>query len=126
LQIDQRNRNLTIFQFMLQNKSKFEMTDVTLLATITDKNGNELERVEIAIEGPIPAHEWTMVGTLEAEKRVSDEESRPMTTKLFDDLVSEDAELQLRWSDGIEVEMSTGGFTEANIDIVQLRAVPKG
>ncbi len=126
LQLDQNNRNLTIFQFMLQNKSKFDMTDVTLLATIKDKDGTELEMVEIPIEGPIPAHEFTMVGTLEPEKRVDEETGRPMTTKMFEEMSEDDEELQLRWSDGVEVEMSTQGFAEANIDILELRAVPKG
>ena len=124
LQIDEHNRNMTVFQFMLQNKSKFEMTDVVLLATIKDKSGRELEQVEIAIDGTIPAQESVMVGTLAPEDKMSDEEPRSMTTHLYDGLVEEEPDLELRWAPGVEVEMGAKGFSEANIDILQLRAVP--
>jgi len=122
LQVDEQNRNMTIFQFMLQNKSKFEMTGLVLAATIKDKNGRELEVVEIPIEGSIPPMRSVMVGTLDPERKNRDEEGRRMTTDLFDELVEEDEDLQLRWSSGVEVEMQEKGFTEANIDILELRA----
>jgi hypothetical protein len=125
LQIDQNNKNMTIFQFMLQNKSKFEMTDLTLLATIKDKTGKELEKVEIEVGGVIPAHQSVMVGTLSPEdKSDADAVGEAMTTYSFDKLAEDDEDLQLRWSDGVEVEMQEKGFTEANIDILELRAVP--
>lgn len=125
LQIDQQNRNLTIFQFMLQNKSKFEMTDLVLLATIKDKSGKELEKVEIPVSGVIPAYQSVMVGTLAPEdKNDPDAESVNLTTFTFDKMAEEDEDLQLRWSDGVEIEMQEKGFTEANIDILELRAVP--
>ncbi|MCB9743220.1 MAG: DUF4339 domain-containing protein [Alphaproteobacteria bacterium] len=122
MQVDQRNQNLTVFQFLLQNKSKFVMTDIILLATIKDKNDKVLEEVEIPIEGEIPRYEAVMVGTLQPEKR--DGEKRLLTTSLFQKLAEEDEELNLRWSDGVEVIMESSGFNEANIDILQLRAVP--
>jgi len=125
LQIDQQNRNLTIFQFMLQNKSKFTMTGLVLVATIKDKSGKELETVEIAVEGVIPPHQSTMVGTLEAEnKYAADAVNRTMTTTSFDEMAEDDEDLQLRWSPGVEIEMQEKGFSEANIDILELRAVP--
>ncbi len=125
LQIDQQNRNLTIFQFMLQNKSKFEMTDLVLLATIKDKTGKELEQVEIPVSGVIPAHQSVMVGTLAPEDE-NDPDAEPinLTTFTFDKLAEDDEDLRLRWSDGVEVEMQEKGFTEASIDILELRAVP--
>ena len=61
---DQREENVTIFQFLLQNKSKFAMTSIKLLATIKDKNDRVIETKEIAIEGNIPAFDGAMVGTL--------------------------------------------------------------
>jgi hypothetical protein len=123
LQLDKRNRNLTIFQFMIHNQSNFVMTDLILLATIKDKTGKELERVEIPIKGEIPSHDAIMVGTLQPESE--GEEAIMMTTFYFNKLVEEDEDLNLRWSDGVEVEMNTSGFTEANIDILQVRAVPE-
>ncbi len=124
LQLDESNRNLTIFQFLLQNKSKFAMTDIILLATIKDKNGNQLEEVQIPIEGDIPPYDSVMVGTLSPEPRDREGVARNMTQAKFDELVEEDPELQLRYSAGVEVEMQTPGFTEADIDLLQLRGVP--
>ena len=124
LQLDEQNRNLTIFQFMIHNQSKFEMADLVLVATIKDKTGKELEAVEIPIEGTIPRHEAVMVGTLSGEDATDLEQKRLMTTTMFNELAEEDEELNLRWAEGVEVEMNTTGFTEANIDILEIRAVP--
>ncbi|MCP4806649.1 MAG: DUF4339 domain-containing protein [Proteobacteria bacterium] len=124
LQLDEQNRNLTIFQFMIHNQSKFEMADLVLVATIKDKTGKELEAVEIPIEGTIPRHEAVMVGTLSGEDARDLDQKRLLTTTLFTELANEDEELNLRWAEGVEVEMNTTGFTEANIDILEIRAVP--
>ena len=40
------------------------MTDLVLLATIKDAKGNELEKVEIPVEGVIGPKESTIEGTL--------------------------------------------------------------
>ncbi len=122
---DQRSRNVTVFQFLLQNKSKFDMTDLVLLATIKDKGGRVLEEKEIAIEGIIPPYNGVMVGTLQPERRDRDGVSRLMTATMFEDLSKDDPDLNMRWSDGIEVQMASEGFVEANIDLLQVRAVPK-
>jgi hypothetical protein len=124
LQLDEQNRNLTIFQFLLQNKSKFAMTDIILLATIKDKHGKMLEKVEIPIEGEIPPYDSVMVGALSPDRRDRDGVVRNLTQAMFDEMAKQDPDLQLRWSSGIEVEMKTPGFTEANIDLLQLRGIP--
>jgi hypothetical protein len=48
-----------------------------------------------------------------------------MTSDAFNALLKTDPDLQLRWSDGIEVPMTGGDFHEATIDIVQVRAVAR-
>lgn len=122
---DQKRENITVFQFLLQNTSKFVMTDVVLLATIKEKGGKVLETKEIAIEGPIPAYEGTMVGTLLPDPKNKEDVPRLMTETMFDELAKTDPDLALRWSAGIEVRMASQGFSEANIDLLQVRAVPK-
>lgn len=122
---DQRSKNTTLFSFLLQNKSKFEMTDFILLATIRDKNDKILETKEIPIEGSISRYSGSMVGTLAPERGNKEGKVRLMTNESFDKLATADPELQLRWSDGIEVFMDSEGFVEANIDLLQVRAVPK-
>jgi Bacterial SH3 domain len=122
---DQRRENITIFQFEIQNKAKFEMTDIKLLATIKDKGDKVLETKEIAIEGTIPPFESVMVGTLQPSKEEPDAEPKLMTTKAFELLAAQDEELNMRWSGGVEVQMDSEGFVEANIDLLQVRAIPK-
>ena len=122
---DQRRDNITVFQLMLANKSKFEMTDIILLATIKDKNGNVLEKAEVPLQGVISPFEETMLGTLAPPE--GDKESAPqlMTEETFQKMAQQDEELHLRWSPGIEVQLKSTGFVEANIDLLQVRAVPK-
>ena len=125
---NQRDQNTTLFQFLLQNKSKFEMTDLVLLATIKDKNDRILERAEIPIEGSIAPFSSVEVGTLLPEESPELEgmvEGRKMTTRLFESLSKSDPELALRWASGVEVQMESEGFVEANIDLLELRAIPR-
>jgi hypothetical protein len=122
---DQREENITMFQFLLQNKSKFAMTDIKLLATIKDKNDQVIETQEIAISGPIPAHDGVMVGTLMPAKDDPEGEPRMMTTSMLERLAEKDESLMSRWSDGVELQMTSEGFVEANIDLLQVRAIAK-
>lgn len=122
---DQRRDNITIFQLMMSNKSKFDMTDVILLATIKDKNGKVLETKEVPLEGVVKAYEDTMVGTLAPADDEPESERRLMMESSFQELAEDDQDLQLRWSPGIEVQLESTGFVEANIDLLQVRAVPK-
>ena len=122
---DQREDNITIFQFLLQNKSKFPMTDIRLLATIKDKNDRVIEEQEIRIEGAIPPHDGVMVGTLRPAKAAEDEATRLMTTSALETLAKDDDTVMSRWTDGVELAMESEGFVEANIDLLQVRAIPK-
>ena len=128
--------NITVFEFAMANESRYPMTDLKILATIKDAQGHELEKVEIAVEGEIPAEGETMVGTLSGEeldpkgrkKKPKDDEvvtpDRILTTQSFEEMAEKDQELQLRWTSGVSVEMKAGDFTNAVIDIVELRAIP--
>lgn len=128
--------NVTIFEFMMSNDSRYPMTDLRILATIKDAQGHELERIEIPVEGVIPADGTSFVGTFSSEteterskrgKRKADPDAEPdriMTTWSFDEMAKDDPELQLRFTSGVELEMKTDTFANAQIDIVELRAVP--
>ncbi len=121
MRIDPRQENLTVFQFFLENTSMFPMTDLVLLATVKDEQGNVVEKVEIPVEGIIPPNSGTFVGTLQPEKRNG--KRRLLTAYTFSQMAEEDPDLQLRWSDGVEVEMKSQGYSEATIDLLQLRAI---
>ena len=118
--------NLTVFEFMMKNQSTYEMTGLVIEATIKDAKGHELETVEIDVDGVIPAEGHTTVGTLTAnEDAANPEPEERLTSASFDALAKADPDLYMRWKDGVEVLMSTPGtFTNAEIAIVELRAVP--
>ncbi len=125
LQIDQNNSQLTVFRFLVQNQSRYAMTDLVLLAVIKDAKGKELERVEIPVQGVLPASDSTMVGTLAPEDK-RDPEARPqsITHFTFQAMAEADPDLQLLYSDGVEVRMTSEDFTEATIDVLEVRAIP--
>jgi hypothetical protein len=122
---DQKRENITVFSFVLQNKAKFEMTDIILKATIMEKNDRVLEEKEFQVEGDIPPFDNVMVGTLSPDKKDKAGLPRLMTQTAFAKEALLDPKLNERWTDGVEVKMVSEGFVEASIDIVQIRAVPK-
>jgi len=121
---DQRELNITLFQFLIQNTSKFEMTNLTLLATIKDKNDKQIERREIRVEGNVPKFDSVMVGTLSPPEDNPEGPKRLMTGSKYSKLAQADPSLALRWAEGVEVHMASEGFVEANIDLLEVRAVP--
>jgi hypothetical protein len=101
------------------------MTDLVILTTIKNAKGSVIEEIEIPIEGEIPTNGTTMVGTLGPGKDA--EEGTPnrfLTEVTFKELSANDPDLQERWSPGLEVTMTVQDFDNANVDIVELRAVP--
>jgi len=119
----QRELNTTLFQFMLQNLSKFPMDNLVLLATIKDKNDKQIERKEIRVEGTVPKFDSVMVGTLSPPEDNPEGPSRLLTESKFRELAKVDPSLSLRWSEGVEVHMESEGFVEANIDLLEVRAI---
>ena len=75
----------------------------------------------------MPPYENTSGGTLKPpeDAEPATVESRLMTENELKKQAKEDEDLYLRWTDGIEVQMASEGFVEANIDLLQVRAVAK-
>lgn len=115
---------ITAFNFNLWNSSKYTMTDIVLQATLKDAKGAEIDTIEFSIEGEIPGERGTMVGTLKPPEDEEDGESRLLTAYSFGVMSKDDPELMLRYVDGVEVQLEAQDFTNAAIDIVELRAVP--
>lgn len=118
------NKFLTSFTFLVQNDAKFAMTDIKLLATIKDKNDAVLETREIAVEGTIPAEFSTMVGVLAPARNDRAGLPRIMTASTFEEMAKTEPTLIDRWVDGVEVRLTTDGFTEAAIELLEVRAIP--
>ncbi|MBA2321443.1 MAG: hypothetical protein H0V89_09830 [Deltaproteobacteria bacterium] len=124
---------VTVFNFMIQNESGYAVTDLVLQAVIKDAKGHEIERILLPLEGEVPPHGMTMVGTLATEvpkgkrKAKADPDAPPpkvLTEWTFMKMSETDPDLQLRYSAGAEVKMSTPEFTNALVSIYELRAVP--
>ena len=123
---DQRADNRTLFNFQLQNKSKFDMENIVLMATIKDPNGKVLETAEIAIEGKLKRFEAAMVGTLNPDPKADPEgEPRRLTETSFQEMVKADPSLQERWVDSIEVTLGSDSFEQASVDLLEVRAIPQ-
>lgn len=137
--IEDDENNIGTFRFMLENSSDYNVTDLRLLAVIKDSKGAEVASREFAIEGFIPMRGGTMVGTLpptedevKAAEKAQEEPppARIMTYSFFEKEIvqgledEEQEELYLRFKDGIDIEVDES-FTEAEVRIVELRAVPE-
>lgn len=126
LQLDRSNTQLTVFRFQMENEAQYTMTDLVLLVTIKDGNGSELERLEVAVDGIIPAGERSFVGTLHPDPNGDDPEAMPklLTAYSFQQMAEDDPDLQLRYTDGVEVEMASTDFTAASVNVLEVRAIP--
>lgn len=113
------------FSFLIQNNSKFPMTDVKLIATIKDKTGHEIQSLEMPVEGIIPPQEGSMIGTLKPAKNAPDAKTNPgrvMVSAMYQEELKTDPKLSERWMDGVEVSLNDEDL-EATIDIVEVRAL---
>ncbi|MEM6928137.1 MAG: hypothetical protein AAF602_14490 [Myxococcota bacterium] len=122
---DDRGRKLTnktSFEIMLRNDSQYPMTDLVVQATIKDAKGQTLDIVEIEIDGVFPAEDQTMIGTL----REPDTDPVTLTKHTFEEMAEEDTEIGQYWTSGAEVEMAADleNFTNAEIKVAELRAIP--
>lgn len=124
LRPDPRDPVTSHFEFMLSNQCKFEMTDVMLLATIKDKSGSVLDKVELRIEGVVPRHDSTSVGTLLPDPKDKAGKPRLMTTTMYYELSKTDDTLADRWMDSVEVALKSPQASDADIDLLEVRAIP--
>jgi hypothetical protein len=116
--------NTTVFQFGLKNESKFDMTDFRLLATISDARGRVLEEKEIAVEGVVPKYDSAAVGTQTPPKGAPSGPRRQLTYWTFSqENAGAPDEAWERWSDGVEVAMGSSDYTQADVKLLQARAI---
>ena len=121
---------VTVFELMFSNESRYDMTGTVVLITVKDARGQEIEKLEIPIEGVIPTKGKTMVGTLvpadaeQLKKKKLDVPKRLVTTFTFDQEAKVNPDLQLQFTSGLEVELSSADFANANVDIAEIRAIP--
>jgi hypothetical protein len=121
---DADSDRVTQFEFMLQNDSKFEMTDIKIVAAIKDHRGAVLEQQEIPVVGAMPPNQGVMVGTLLPDRKDKTGTPQVILSSEYEKLLQTDPTLAERWADGVEVRLASTGFQEANVTLVEVRAVP--
>ncbi|MFZ5475548.1 MAG: SH3 domain-containing protein [Myxococcota bacterium] len=114
----------TVFMFMIGNDSKFPMTDIKMLVKIKDQTGTVLETKEIAVEGEVPPEFAVMIGHLKADPRDKTSVDRIMTSKQFEEVSKTDPKAAERYVDEVPVTLATKNVTAAEIEILEVRAVP--
>lgn len=118
-----KKENVSVFEFMLQNDSKFAMTDVKLVATIKDDKDQVIEQHEFPVEGMMPGGRSQMVGTLKGATPA--EPARILFTSTYETILAADPTAEKRWTDGVEVPLGkVQPGNEASITLVEVRAVP--
>ncbi len=115
-------KNASIMSFMLQNDSKFGMTDLRIVATLKDANGGVLEQKEVPVEGVMGANRSEMIGTLLPANKT--EQPRVMLTTDMMLMMETDPKVGERWLDGVEVILPSAQVSEASVTLVEVRAVP--
>lgn len=132
LMIEAEGNDVTQFSFMLNNDSQFVMTDLVLEAIIKDSRGTVVGTKEFEIAGILEPKGTSFVGTLNPDEkdvkaaiRAGEEPPQPklMTETTFENVVKENEDLYLRWVTSVNVQLEDD-FTEAEVRIVELRAVP--
>lgn len=128
---DEEESHITIFELQFSNDAQYDMTGLVVQVTVKDVKGQELETVELPIEGIIPTDGRTMVGTLvpedaeKLEKKGEPVPKRRVTTYSYEQELENAPELEALYTSGVEVELSGEEFTNAEIDVIELRAIPK-
>jgi hypothetical protein len=113
----------TVFMFMIGNEAKFPMTDIKMLVKIKDNAGTLLESKEIAVEGIVPAEFAVMIGNLKDDPKQKTP-GRIITSKEFEKIAMEDPKAAERYVEEVPVTLATKGFQAAEIEILEVRAVP--
>lgn len=118
---ESKDKKVTVFSFLLENESRYDMTDLVMVARIKDSKGHELDQVEFRVEGVVPASADTMVGMMVDP---ATKEKRLITQVSFAEMAAADPKLRLEYDEGVEVRMEREDFNEASIDVVEVRAIP--
>ena len=128
IRLDLNNPENTLLGLQLYNTSPlYDMTDMLLRATIKDKNDNLLETRDIRVAGRVPAGGRTLVGRLTPPIDQLDEQEIRVTTEYDARKLLEEDENYADWSydDALSVELLHLEAVSAELQLVELRAVPK-
>lgn len=123
--LDPNNPEQTTLGLMVTNNSVFDMTDLVVLTTLSDKNNKVVQTDELRVEGIIPAKKTVWVGMLTPDAS-SEEETRIMTDYHYKDLISNEDDSMEDWTftETLNMLVEETGTVSGRIDLIQMRSIP--
>jgi hypothetical protein len=123
--LDPNKPEQTTLGLMVTNNSVFDMTDLVVLTTLSDKNNKVVQKDELRVEGIIPAKKTVWVGMLSPDAN-SEEEPRILTDFHYKDLASnEDPSLEgWTFTETLNMMVEETGTVSGRIDLIQMRSIP--
>ena len=123
--VDKAKDGVSILQAALENGSKFPMTDIKILAVLTNSTGGVVSEREIAVEGVVPPNGSDQIGTL-LPARGDTSPPRILLSLDYEKMVQADPTLAAKelWSDGVEMVLENEETSEGSARIVEVRAIP--
>jgi len=123
--LDPDNPENTTLGLMVTNNAVFDMTDLVVLTTLSDKNNKVVQTDELRVEGIIPANDTVWVGMLTPDAS-GEEEPKVMTDHHYKELASnEDPSIEgWTFSETLNMLVEETGSVSGRIDLIQMRSIP--
>jgi hypothetical protein len=123
--LDPNKPEQTTLGLMVTNNSVFDMTDLVVLTTLSDKNKKVVQTDELRVEGIIPAKKTVWVGMLSPDA-ASEEEARIMTDSHYKNLISKEDDSVEGWTftETLNMLVEDTGSVSGRIDLIQMRSIP--
>ena len=121
--LDPDNPEQTTLGLMVTNKSVFDMTDLVVLTTLSDKNGNPVQEDELEVQGLIPANDTVWIGML-TPSAASEDEPLIMTDHHWKEEVQDNEDfMEWTWSETLNMLVEETGAISGRIELIQMRSI---
>jgi hypothetical protein len=115
----------TTLGLMVTNDAVFDMTDLVVFTTLSDKNNKVVQTNELRVEGIIPAKETVWVGML-TPNDPSLGETKIMTDHHYKELAAnEDPSIEgWTFTETLNMLVEETGSVSGRIELIQMRSIP--
>ena len=121
--LDPNNPEQTTLGLMVTNESVFDMTDLVVLTTLSDKNGKPVQEDELSVEGIIPARDTVWVGML-TPSPASEDEPLIMTDHHYKEEIENNEDYSdWTWSETLNMLVEETGAISGRIELIQMRSI---
>lgn len=121
--LDPDNPEHTTLGLMVTNNSIFDMTDLVVLTTLSDKSGKVVQENELAVSGLIPAKDTVWIGML-SPSAASEEEPLFITDHHWkEELADNEDYSDWTFSETINMLVEETGAISGRIELIQMRSI---